>query len=189
MKESVRCDFQFNTLDSPELTAMLDEARRFIWSMYTRACEPYWLTLLGRSGIGKTHLAMKTQSWYNRVGRFYKDKYHGVVMQHDGMYADWRSVVDLLREGRHDMTSTLYEAWFAVIDDIGSEYDPSGFAADRLSHVLNKRVGKWTIITGNLDVRQISERIDPRVASRLLRGGNTVVSVKDCKDYSLTSNK
>ncbi len=38
-----------------------------------------------------------------------------------------------------------------------------------LDELLNARLGKWTVITSNLNIGQIAERLDVRISSRLMR--------------------
>jgi DNA replication protein DnaC len=53
--------FQFNTCGDPQLTEMLHAASRFALAI-KKKCEPRWLCLLGKSGLGKTHLARDRKS-------------------------------------------------------------------------------------------------------------------------------
>lgn len=68
------------------------------------------------------------------------------------------------------------------IDEIGADRDKSGHVRDCLSRLLGARVGKWTVITSNKTLKQISEDIDTRISSRMIRDGNETVIV-DVPDY------
>jgi hypothetical protein len=44
---------------------------------------------------------------------------------------------------------------------------------------------KWTVITTNFTRRQLAEQFDPRVASRLMRGGNVICDCEGLRDWGL----
>ena len=68
------------------------------------------------------------------------------------------------------------------LDDVGTERDPTGFAADELNTLLGSRMGKWTILTSNLQFDKF-RAIDARIASRLVRDQNICCGVK-AVDYA-----
>jgi hypothetical protein len=49
---------------------------------------------------------------------------------------------------------------------------------------LSERVGHWTVVTANLPLADIGDRIDVRIASRMLRDDSQVVDV-DVPDFSI----
>lgn len=163
---------------------MLDAARTFAASVnYT---EPYWLTMCGKSGVGKTHLAKAVYRQFMQQNRF--DIMFDAIRQHvfgnTGTFIDWRDFCDDLRSGAYADVDWLCNEWFVVLDDVGSERDPTGFIASALDRILNSRQRKWTLITTNLTLAEISERLDTRIASRMLRNDGVVIEA-DTTDYSL----
>lgn len=76
------------------------------------------------------------------------------------------------------------DTFFLVIDDLGAERDSSGFVKDKMFELLNARMGKWTLITTNLSLKNIAENYDARIASRLIRDGNIFMRI-NAGDYWL----
>ena len=58
-----------------------------------------------------------------------------------------------------------------------------------LYDLLNSRLGRWTVITSNVNLQGIAEDIDGRIASRMIRGGSVVVEVDDARDYPLAAQR
>jgi len=103
-----------------------------------------------------------------------------------GFYC-WRNCCSSFRSGSYGLIEDLCNEWFVILDDVGSERDPTGFIASALDQILNARQRKWTLITTNLSLREIAE-IDTRISSRMLRNGSVVVETKTI-DYALRSSK
>ncbi len=101
-----------------------------------------------------------------------------------GQFVDWRKLCATVREGSWGWVDDICEDGFIILDDIGSEYDKNGFISSLLDRVLNARIRKWTLITCNLPLDEIAERMDARIASRMIRDGNIVVDC-DTTDYAL----
>lgn len=60
--------------------------------------------------------------------------------------------------------------------------------ADALFRLANARIGRWTVWTSNLTHREISDSIDARLASRLIRDGNKGIRIT-APDYALRNRK
>lgn len=168
---------------------MLDATARFAASVnYTNA---YWLTLSGQSGIGKTHLSKAVLQQFldqNRFERF-PDYEHNRIVGNTEWYCDWRKFADDIRSGSYErLVEDACDEWFVIIDDFGAERDPSGFVAAAADRILNGRRDKWTLITTNLSLKDIGERMDVRIASRLIRDRNEFVEV-EAQDYALKEVK
>lgn len=93
-----------------------------------------------------------------------------------------------LRDPESNATKLLLDMgkkWpLLVLDDVGAERDSTGFVSDKLSMLLGMRVGKWTVITSNLDLAGLS-KIDDRIASRIVREpGNSFIEMTT-EDYGL----
>lgn len=85
-------------------------------------------------------------------------------------------------------TPRFRDAFFLVIDDLGAERDESGFVKDKMLELLNRRLGKWTILTTNLSLKNIAENYDARISSRLIRDENRVKRISAI-DYALRALK
>jgi DNA replication protein DnaC len=155
---------EFQTLGEPQLKRMKLETARFI-TEYKRGYRPRWLSLLGTSGAGKTMLAKEIRRICG------------------GPFVTWTRVTNMLREGEYRWFSDLMHEHIVILDDIGSEYE-TPFVAAKLYEFLSERVGRWTVITANLSLEDIGNRLDTRIASRMLRDNSRIVDV-DVPDFNL----
>lgn len=164
---------------TPEHQRLFDGVSRFASEL--NFARPHWLCLLGNSGIGKTHLAREVYRHFMDYSRFElsldAERYR--IDGNTGQYVDWRKFASELRGGSFGRLEDIERDWFVVLDDIGSEHDPSGFIASVLDRICNSRSDitrpKWTLITCNLGLSQIAEKIDTRIADRMLRNGSVVI--------------
>lgn len=172
----------FATLEDPQLTKMRLAAIEFAWHMVGRGT-PRWLTLLGTSGAGKTMLARIITDIF-MIGLYGQVEYESptIIRRYQGGFITWNRLSNLLREGEFRMFDDICDHQFVVLDDIGSEH-PSPFTNAKLYEFMNRSLGKWRVITGNLPLEQVAERLDNRIASRMIRDGNVVVDV-DVMDWS-----
>jgi len=174
----------FNDCGDPELKKMFAAAQRFAASVNYTA--PYWLTLAGTSGAGKTHLAKAVWRQWMDQNRF--DIGFDAPAQrtygNTGMFIRWRELCSDLRSGCYEGIEDIIKEWFVVFDDVGSEQDNTGFIASATDRIFAGRVGKWTMITTNLTLQEIADRIDVRVADRMLRNDGVVVEV-NCPSYMM----
>lgn len=144
------------------------------------------LTVLhGRNGSGKTHFAQALVRWLTTVSiRLPLDhKENGAIGLADAWMFRWPEVLDSLKSGDWDITEDMKSPTLLVLDDIGAGHDPSKMGVDKLCQVLSRREHRWTIITTNFMPRDWPERLDQRVASRLLRN-SVIVDLSRVPDYS-----
>lgn len=193
---SVKC-LPFQTLRDLQLENMKFAAEQFINSML-QGKSPRWLSFLGSSGAGKTMLAKWIYSVFkdkldwtinwpasektarlNGAG----EKVYGQVMRFRGQFVAWSKIARYLREGEYRIFDDICAPFFLVVDDIGAEYG-TDFINSKLYELCNRREGKWTIFTANLSLSDIEQRIDTRIASRMIRNGSTVVDV-NVSDFNL----
>ena len=176
-------DTGFITHSDKVLEEMLIES--CVWVDSLGGDWPYCISLLGSQGTGKTLLARAMYRYAKKHhGYFINEKLRGIKQARDIYFKPASEISTCVREGNWDQFEYLRRAWLLVIDDLGSEYDKSGFALSKMVELINSRMGKWTIITSNLELQQISQVLDPRIASRLIREGNKFVGV-DTIDYAL----
>jgi DNA replication protein DnaC len=184
--------FRFEMVGTVEellaLQWMVSNCALFIKAMKTGQ-PPFWLSILGSSGAGKTHLAKRIYNWHQACGRFETQ----VKPSESGMpeiiypreWCNWTKLASRLKgNDGYERLKELEDASFVVIDEIGATRDVSGHVTDCLANLLSARVGKWTIITSNLTLGDVQRSVDTRVASRMLRGGSLVVDV-NVRDYNL----
>ena len=146
----------------------------------TKQEHPRWISLLGTCGTGKTHCAVRLWDLRHHLS--------WTRTLYDGHIVYWpRFVVQLrerVREGVGCGEFLDMGHWpLLVLDDIGAERDPTGFATEHLNLLLGMRVGKWTVLTSNLALDQLA-KIDDRIASRMVRErGNIVVEMRGTRDF------
>lgn len=168
---------------------MLEATTQFA-TQINSATEPHWLTLTGSTGVGKTHLLKAVMKAFMDVIRFDigMDAAKQRLIGGRGQYVDWRKLCATVREGSWGWVDDICEDDFVAIDDFGAEFSKGGFTESVLDRILNARVRKWTMLTCNMRVSDISERMDARIASRLIRGKNIVVEC-DTTDYALRAQE
>ena len=127
---------------------------------------PQWLTLLGPSGSGKSHMASAVWAEIRR-----HMEWNPTEIEYVPSLTYWPRMVDALRDGNAWGLYRDMARWpYLVLDDVAAERDPSGFSSDKLSTLLGCRERRWTVITSNLFLEDIA-RIDNRIASRMARNG------------------
>ena len=187
MVDVVDESFGFNTFNEPGLIRAHSEAVRFYSDMEALK-QPRWLSFLGPCGAGKTHLAKSIwKAWQTNL-RDHTRTRHGISARLEGKWIYWPKAVDRIRGGEYGLVPALEQADMVVLDDIGGEYDASGFAASQLNRLANQRLGKWTIWTSNLSLDQIATKLDNRIADRLIRSGSSVIEM-DTTSYSVREHK
>jgi hypothetical protein len=175
----------------PSLASAVSAARAFVGEMEAKA-PARWLTLSGQVGCGKTFLARQIFAQAERINPG-SHKNSPVWLAGDSVYerrrpkCRWhneRAFSSIVRGGDYQYPYYLGDDYFVCLDDLGSERDNSAFIAQNLFDLCNARLGKWTLFTTNYTVAELTERIDSRVASRLIRDENTFLRIK-AGDYAL----
>jgi DNA replication protein DnaC len=174
---------EFLTLHDTQLVRMKSAAIAFVGDMLERS-EPRWLSLLGTPGTGKTMLARMITRVFNRHlrGEINFENEARIVRYHGG-FMTWNNVANRVREGEYRWFDDICGYQFVALDDIGTEH-LTDFVRAKLYEFLNRSEGKWRVITANLTLEEIGERLDDRISSRMLRHGSTVIEV-DAPDFNL----
>lgn len=168
--------------EDPEGVAKLRKAGEAFWRSMLSGKPPFWLTLSGSTGVGKTHLAKRLQRAFYLMTRLQAqgDIYLGPgrAFYSAGFY-HWPSIADGFNRGRYEILDDMATDWFAVIDDIGATRQGSErieqLILDKLFQVLNRRQNQWTIITTNMKLKALHQQ-EPRLADRLIREPNQVLA-------------
>lgn len=104
----------------------------------------------------------------------------------DGVrWYSWPTLVNDLKPPKRAFhkLDDIRDANVVFLDEIGVVGDTS-FVAEQLYRAMESRAGKWMVMTSNLGIGDIRERIDTRVASRMIRDGNLVVEMNTL-DFAL----
>lgn len=171
----------------PSLKPILPAVHRFCSDVIQGDVAPYWLTILGPSGVGKTlalrqayrMLSRNDHLWPIAVGDQGSERFAQCAHIQPGKdLCDYRAPKDY---GEYDL---LY------VEDIGAGADMTkgsgSVTASRVVELLQYRPFRWTLICANMDMEMIEQKLDPRVASRLIRDGSVVIEIpKNVPDYNL----
>lgn len=170
-----------------QMIALINAAARFVLAVRSGSGTPHWLSLLGKSGAGKTMVAKRIWRWFKQSELFRSEVHkRGQLIIYPGQWCYWPNVAsELQANSGYGWLEDLATEKLVVFDEIGSERDVSAHVRDCLARTLCARVGKWTIITSNKTLHNIAADIDARVASRMIRDGSVVVEL-DVPDYALT---
>lgn len=179
----------------PSLKQAAARAEKFVADM-ARGAQPYWLTIAGPQGTGKTMLARqilaqarlhnpgdRSSIWVSGSGvHDERNRRPRCVWLHAHEFGD------RMKAGEWDLPEYLQADYCVVLDDLGAARDKSDFLADALYRLADRRMHRWTVWTTNLTLADIRERLDARISSRLIRDENAIVSIT-AKDYALTGRR
>ena len=187
-RRSYRCAVRYDLgYETEGLHPSVTEAHRAVqWLLndvvHRETALKRWVSLMGASGCGKSHLAAAAVR----------------VLREQGFRArrvqcwSWRKVMGRLLEDP-GLMSWLADLHVLALDDIGTGFTASQKAAalnaSLLYELLEARLGKWTIITSNLSPGDVAETLDVRIASRLYRGLNVIVDMSCADDFCLMRYK
>ena len=190
----------------PELDAYdfsLQSARsacaKFVAAMESGA-QPYWLTFTGVNGCGKTMLARQVFEQAKRINPgnpannpiwppdALERAAEGVnVYEPSRPYCIWIKEGDLasrMRGGEYGLPEDLRGDYLVALDELGISRDPTNFVSEAVGRLCDNRIGRWGIFCTNFTLNEIKERMDGRIASRLVRDDNLVVQITS-GDYAL----
>lgn len=135
------------------------------------------LVLSGITGSGKTHLSVAIL--------------RGLIKKDSILEASFVTVPDLLmkirasfndraKETEEEIVDFFSKCSFLILDDLGSE-KTTEFAITTLYIIIDRRDREMlsTIITTNLTLQEIEEKLDARIASRMAAMKNIRINMKD----------
>lgn len=174
----------FETFGDAELENALAEAARFVAEISDEDSRPRWLTIVGKSGTGKTHLAKAVYRYVLRnVAKSAKICGEKGLYVGDCIATTADALAEAWRGNFRGISPDEERADLLLLDDLGTTSDKSGFVTDAFYRLLSRRMGRWTIVTSNLSGEAI-KAMDARLYDRLLRDGNRVVTIKNAKSFS-----
>jgi hypothetical protein len=141
------------------------------------------LVVTGPSGVGKTAGARRLFQWVQAacMSAWEKGSYPDVP---GAAFYQWPEVADGFKGGQFGVLEDLFSIEFAVLDDVGAEYDTANrLCADKLCQVLSRRERKHTLVTTNLVPDQWASRLDVRIADRLFRN-SVIMDMAGAESYA-----
>ena len=169
-KDALFCSY--NVGHHPECQDAVNECDAFLCDLV--ASRGRWISLLGKSGVGKTMLS--------RIMR----RFVRTSTNRKGMFIRWITACDYMRKGDFGVIDAMADADVLFCDDIGAAYE-TDLSKKKILEIAERRTQKPTVFTSNLDLEGIGREIDVRVASRMLRDGSRIAQFKECPDYALAN--
>lgn len=154
--------------------------------------KPIHMVLSGKSGVGKSHLAMAT-AWEVLEKSNYNKRC---------LFISYAELLEQLKfamndeQARKEITGSLMaeikSADFVVLDDLGAElgvkqFDDrnksTNFNNDTLNRIVEARQNKATVFTTNLTGKELSQAYGERIVSRIMNHSKGfVLSINASKD-------
>src|SRR5260370_21105980 len=139
-RAAIEFNFGFGTFGENKLCEMLTAAKDFVRDMAIGAT-PRWLSLLGWSGTGKTHLARGISRFFNANVSVYIDPETGANLSRRGGFIGWRKIIDHLRGGEYGIIHAVCDDWVLALEDIGAER-ASDFSVSKINEMVDALLGK-----------------------------------------------
>jgi DNA replication protein DnaC len=164
-----------------------------------RGEEPYWLTLSGVNGCGKTMLMRQVFEEAKRVNpgnpannpiwppdwkQFTKGTNTYTASRPYCLSLTEGDVARKMRGGQHDFIESIRGDYFIALDELGVARDPTNYVADVMAALAEARLGRWTMFATNLSLNEIGDRMDARITSRMVRDRNLLITI-EARDYAL----
>ena len=121
------------------------------------------LFMTGNTGLGKTHLSLAI------AGEVIRKGYDVIYNSAQNLFNELQKEYFGKPETRGQYESLVLECDLLIIDDLGVEFSTQ-FTRAELYNILNTRLNAHlpTIISTNLDYKEIEEQYTMRVSSRLI---------------------
>lgn len=181
----------FNVLDR-ETEQARNTANKFVQAILKN--EPKHFIMSGKSGVGKSHLAMATcweileQSNYQKKCLFIN--YRELLEQLKFSFNDEQA----RKEIQGSLMADIKTIDVLVVDDLGSELggtqakNSTTYNNDVIYSILEARQNQATVITTNLDSREIKAAYGDRIVSRMLNNSDGFVEAfKSAKDRRINN--
>jgi DNA replication protein DnaC len=171
----------------PDIQGLASECERFIAKLCAsgpNVMRGFPLVIAGGTGCGKTHVARRMFKFVDMAGfnLCLANKLDHPVST--GFY-HWPKLADSFKDFEMGSLDDIFEADFAVLDDIGAESDTrNSMVTDKLCQVLSRREKKFTVVTTNIEPSRWRARFDDRIDDRLMRG-TKIVDLFAVPSYSL----
>lgn len=146
-----------------EYKELVNAARAYIAQFNFKQEYPRGLLMMGNVGCGKSHLAVAILRGVIGKG------YSGLYYNSPDLMRDIRATfVKDSEVSEDDLLEEVTTTDLLVFDDVGAE-NVTGFVLDRFYLIINERYEgcKPVIITTNLDVETMSNRLGKRILSRI----------------------
>jgi len=160
----------------PDLQVAADATAKFCGRWFRNEPWKRLLVLYGETGCGKTHIAQRVSGWAQACAfqRFLEQRSSTAVSVPSVIFQSFAEAADPEQMGADEFRNwmrDINEASMLVLDDIGAETDrfKSGIPTSRLCEVLNRRAGKFTLLTTNVEPSKWREMWDARAEDRLNR--------------------
>ncbi len=119
------------------------------------------LLLFGKTGLGKTHLSLSIAK--EVIGKGY-----------DVLYDSMPNLMDKIEREKFgsndtDVLKAVLDCDLLILDDLGAEFSTQ-FVVSAVYNIVNSRINlkKTTIISTNLDFKELESKYSERLVSRLL---------------------
>lgn len=164
------------------LDKVLPAVREFCSAILNHEQPRRWLSLLGPSGVGKTHILKQALRFLETPGRW---KVKTRTGERSPQVAHIIPAVDLTD---YKAASDYAKYDLIYIEDIGAgatqDKGAGAVTRSRIMELLQLRSGKWTMLDANLMRRDIASQLDGRIASRLKRDGSWMIEIpQEVPDY------
>lgn len=170
-KNLINCRFKtYKTVDT-ETKLAFEIAKRATTEILLN--KPIHMILSGKSGVGKSHLAMSTAWEVLEKSNYDKRR----------LFISYAELLEQLKfamkdeQVRKTITGTLMaeikSADLVVLDDLGAELgvkgnDSTNFNNDTLNRIVEARQNKATVFTTNLTGKEMSQAYGERILSRIM---------------------
>lgn len=158
------------------LKPVLPAVRDFCSAVLNREQPRRWLSLLGPSGVGKTHILKQALAFLEEPGRWRVKTTTGFRSPQVAHIIPAKDLTDYKAANDYARYDLIY------IEDIGAgaanaDKGAGAVTRSRIMELLQLRSGKWTMLDANLMRRDIASQLDGRIASRLKRDGSWMVEI------------
>lgn len=179
--ERVKWHFEeFHPLLKPVLPAVKRFASDVLRHRRQPSVLPYWLTILGPSGVGKTLVLTQLFQWLHDNDYRWPVQCGDDGSERFARCAHIQPGIDL-EDHRAPKDFSQYDLLY--VEDIGAGAGPVVTA--RTLELMLYRPGRWTLLDANMSAAEMATKIDRRLTSRLKRDGSILIELPaEIPDYN-----